>query len=264
MLYYKTYKRNASDPWVVFIHGAGGSSSIWYKQLRAYREVFNILLVDLRGHGRSQEFLEKHLKQDYTFDDIAKDVIDVLVDAKIEKAHFVGISLGTIVVRTIGELAPERVASMVLGGAIVRLNFRHKFFVAMGHTFKRFIPFIFLYKFFAWVIMPRKRHSESRILFIREAQRLARKEFLRWWKLTHEVNPLLRYFKEKELATPTLYLMGEEDYMFLAPVRKLVNEHKHALLKVVEKCGHVVNVEKPEEFNQISIDFISKKSMVLG
>ena len=259
MLYYKTFTRTPEDPWVVFVHGAGGSSSIWYKQLRAFKEEFNVLLVDLRGHGRSQEFIEKHLKEDYTFDDIAMDVLDVLNEVEIEKAHFVGISLGTIVVRTLGELAPERVISMIMGGAIVRLNLRHKFFVAMGHTFKRVVPFIFLYKFFAWVIMPRKRHSESRNLFIREAKRLARKEFLRWWKLTHEVNPLLRYFKEKELSIPTLYIMGEEDHMFIGPVRKLVQEHRNSMLQVIERCGHVVNVEKPDTFNELSIAFIQQR-----
>lgn len=260
MLYYKTYTSEVENPWVVFIHGAGGSSSIWFKQLRAFKERFNVLLVDLRGHGRSQEFLEKHLAEDYTFEDIARDVIEVLDDAKVPKAHFVGISLGTIVVRTIGELAPERVGSMIMGGAVVRLNFRHKFFVAMGHAFKRVIPFIYLYKFFAWVIMPRRNHSESRLLFIREAKRLARKEFLRWWKLTHEVNPLLRYFKEKELPIPTLYIMGGEDHMFLGPVQRLVKEHEHASLQVVEDCGHVVNVDRPESFNELAIRFLQGQS----
>ena len=37
------------------MHGAGGSSSIWFKQLRAYREHFNVLLLDLRGHGQSNQ-----------------------------------------------------------------------------------------------------------------------------------------------------------------------------------------------------------------
>ncbi|MDX5477069.1 MAG: alpha/beta hydrolase, partial [Cyclobacteriaceae bacterium] len=55
MLYYKTYHHPSSQEWVVFIHGAGGSSSIWYKQIREFKEEFNLLLIDLRGHGRSAE-----------------------------------------------------------------------------------------------------------------------------------------------------------------------------------------------------------------
>ncbi|EKB18825.1 hypothetical protein HMPREF1168_02599 [Aeromonas veronii AMC34] len=51
MLYHKTFELGPERDWVVFVHGAGGSSSIWFKQLRAYREHFNVLLLDLRGHG---------------------------------------------------------------------------------------------------------------------------------------------------------------------------------------------------------------------
>ncbi len=51
MLYHKTFELGPDRDWVVFVHGAGGSSSIWFKQLRAYREHFNVLLLDLRGHA---------------------------------------------------------------------------------------------------------------------------------------------------------------------------------------------------------------------
>ena len=33
---------------------AGGSSSIWFKQIRAFKKMFNVLLLDLRGHGNSK------------------------------------------------------------------------------------------------------------------------------------------------------------------------------------------------------------------
>jgi len=74
--------------------------------------------------------------------------------------------------------------------------------------------------------------------------------------MTKDINPVLRYFKEKELAIPTLYIMGEEDIMFLEPVKKIVKEHKLSLLKIVKACGHVVNVEQPEKFNQLSLEFL--------
>ena len=38
MLYHKTFELGPDRDWVVFVHGAGGSSSIWFKQLRAYRD----------------------------------------------------------------------------------------------------------------------------------------------------------------------------------------------------------------------------------
>jgi len=74
--------------------------------------------------------------------------------------------------------------------------------------------------------------------------------------LTADINPLLRYFKEVEIKIPTLYVMGDQDIMFLEPVKKIVKEHKNASLKILQTCGHVVNVERPAEFNQHSMAFI--------
>ena len=109
--------------WVVFVHGAGGSSSIWFKQLRAYREHFNVLLLDLRGHGQSNQ-LQQVVKGHYSFRAVTEDILRLLDHLRIPRAHFVGISLGTILIRHLAELCPERVKSMVLGGAILRLDIR--------------------------------------------------------------------------------------------------------------------------------------------
>ena len=72
MLYFKTYEKGPENDWVVFVHGAGGSSSIWFQQLKAFKAVFNVILVDLRGHGKSKDALQLYYEQEYTFDDISK------------------------------------------------------------------------------------------------------------------------------------------------------------------------------------------------
>lgn len=259
MLHYQTYFLGPDKDWVVFVHGAGGSSSIWFKQIKAYKKHFNVLLVDLRGHGKSKDLMQKYYEDQYTFQLISKDILDVLDEAEIDKAHFVGVSLGTIIIRTIGEIDPNRVESMVMSGAVTRLNVRSRFLVWVGHMFKKVVPFMWLYKLFAWIILPRKRHSESRLLFIREAKKLYQKEFLKWFNMTKDINPLLRYFREKELPIPTLYVMGSEDYLFLPPVRKIVSEHKQSVLKVIDHCGHVCNVEQPNVFNRLSIQFLKNQ-----
>ena len=257
MLYFKTYNHESSNEWVTFIHGAGGSSSIWFKQVRDFKEHFNVLLIDLRGHGKSQEIFERYFNNEYNFENISKDVVEVLDHLKIEKAHFVGISLGTILMRNICEFAPEKVKSLIMGGAVTRLNIRSKILVGLGNATKRLVPYMWLYKFFAWIIMPRKRNKESRILFAAQAKKLCQKEFIRWFGLTYSVNPLLKYFNENDTKLPTLYLMGDQDYMFLPQVIKLVKEHSTSVLQVIKNSGHVCNVEQPEDFNKRAIAFIS-------
>ena len=54
MLHYTTYTHETSQKWVTFVHGAGGSSTIWFKQIRAFKAEFNVLFLDLRGHGNSK------------------------------------------------------------------------------------------------------------------------------------------------------------------------------------------------------------------
>lgn len=254
---YTLYSNAKSNQWVTFVHGAGGSSAIWFKQIREFQKEYNVLLVDLRGHGNSNQQIKNAFKQKYTFSSLAEDIIEVLDYLKIKKSHFVGISLGTILIRQLAEMHPKRVQSMILGGAILKMNFRSQILMRLGNMFKYVLPYLVLYKFFAFVIMPNKNHKQSRILFINEAKKLYQKEFIRWFKLTAEINPILKLFRQVELSIPTLYIMGEEDYMFLTSVRKVVDSHyKSSILVVIPNCGHVVNVEKPAIFNIQVIGFI--------
>ncbi|MBM3423359.1 MAG: alpha/beta hydrolase [Chlorobi bacterium] len=259
MLHFKTYEHTDADaPWVVFVHGAGGSSSIWFLQIKEFIRHFNVLLVDLRGHGKSKHIVAHKEDRHYNFEDITRDIIEVLDTLKIDKAHFVGISLGTILIRNMSEIAPERVSSMIMGGAIIRLNVRAKVLVTLGNMFKRVVPYMWLYSFFAWIIMPRERHKKSRLLFVNEAKKVAQKEFMRWFRLTYELTPLLRYFEEKDTGIPTLYLMGDEDHMFLPAVRLIITRHTNSWLEVIENSGHVCNVDQPREFNARAIAFLKR------
>ena len=257
MINYSVYKKNISNEWVTFVHGAGGSSSIWYKQIRDYKKHFNVLLLDLRGHGKSKYSIKNVFENKYTFSSISNDIIKVLKKEKIKSSHFVGISLGTILIRHIAEFYPKMVKSMILGGAVMKLNFKSQFLMKLGLAFKSIIPYIWIYKLLAFIIMPYKNHKESRILFINEAKKLYQKEFVRWFKLTSQVNPLLKLFRQVELSIPTLYVMGSEDYMFLESIKILSKEHKSSKLLVVPNCGHVVNVERPTFFNNSTIDFLN-------
>jgi len=255
LLHYTIHKNDSSTEWVTFIHGAGGSSSIWYKQVRAFQQKYNVLLIDLRGHGKSKKPIYEKLKR-YQFDNIGDEVIEVLNHLEIASTHWVGISLGTIIIREITERFPERTRSMIMAGAIMKINFRGQVLMRLGDLLKSVIPYLLMYRLFAYIIMPRNSHKESRYLFINEAKKLYQKEFTRWFSLVADVNPLLKYFRFKDAHVPTLYIMGEEDHMFLPSITKIVQGHSSASLHVIPACGHVVNVEKPLAFNEVAMRFL--------
>lgn len=240
------------------MHGAGGSSTVWYKQVREFKKHFNILLLDLRGHGESRPGLIDTFDEKYDFDKITNDMVEVLDHLEIVKSHFVGISLGTVLIRNLAENYPQRVESMVMGGAIMRPDLRFRLMLGFGNIFKSVVPYIWLYRLFTFIMMPDGNHKESRIMLVREAKKLYQKEFIRWYRLSSQINPLLRLFRTTDLKIPTLYVMGGEDYLFLPAVRKMVKKSASASLLLIEHCGHVVNVEEPKLFNDLVIGYISQ------
>ena len=74
MLHFKTYEHPTSSEWVTFIHGAGGSSAIWFRQLRDFKKQFNVLMIDLRGHGLSKLKIDLGTYKKYTFEFLANDI----------------------------------------------------------------------------------------------------------------------------------------------------------------------------------------------
>jgi pimeloyl-ACP methyl ester carboxylesterase len=256
MLHHTLYPAtNNSKKWITFIHGAGGSSSIWFNQVRFFKSYFNVLLIDLRGHGKSAASPEG---TQYTFDKIIEDLIEVLDYNKINKSHFVGISLGSILIQKMLFKYQSRVEKIGLGGAILNLNFQSRVLMFFGNLTQSILPFIWIYTFFAYVIMPYRNHRKSRALFIREAKKLSQNEFKRWYKLTKKILPLLEKIRSYKVKTPVLYIMGKEDYMFLPFVKEMVQAHESSSLITLSNSGHVVNIDQPEQFNNNLLTFLLK------
>jgi len=256
MLSYKTFAGDQSREWVVFVHGAGGSSAVWFKQLRDFKERFNILLVDLRGHGRSSEYHGDGRK--YTLSAISQDIVDVLEHEGIDSAHFVGVSLGTILIRMIVDIAPGKVQSVIYAGAVAGFTLSARSLISIGQALKFIVPFKTLYATFAWIIMPGKQAQESRKVFRQEARRVAPEEFRRWVNLIPEVRKHLKQWSTRISECPSLYLMGGKDYMFLPPARLAVSQAENSYLEVIEDVGHVCNIERPSDFNSVAIAFLNR------
>ena len=214
--------------------------------------------IRFKGAWEIKKIPMNPFKKKYTFNSITSDILEVLDKENIKKSHFVGISLGTILIRNFAEKYPTRVISLIMGGAILKLNLRSKILMFLGNSTKSILPYMWIYKILAFIVMPNKNHKESRVLFINEAKKLYQKEFKKWFQLTSELVPLLRVFRQVEIQIPTIYIMGDQDYMFLPSVTKVVSMHKTSKLKVINNCGHVVNVEKPGVFNNNMLEFLKR------
>ena len=259
LLKYKTIISSNQNDWLVLIHGLGGSSNIWYKQVDEYKEYFNILLIDLYGHGKTKTKLCN--LDNYNFSDVGKDILKIMDKLYIKKAHIVGISLGTIVSNEISNIAPERIISMVLGGAVTKFNFQAKILMFLSGILNHILPLKILYTIFAHIILPRKNHKKSRDIFIREANVLTRKEFIYWRNLLKSIDSIFDKTKINSYFIPRLYIMGKEDHVFIKSVIIDTSDNPYSTVEIIKECGHICNIEKYNEFNNISIEYLLNNSL---
>lgn len=254
MLHYKTIENNHLDRWIVLIHGAGGSIEVWFRQVADYARHFNLLLVDLAGHGGSAN---EAFGKGFNFTRAAEQVMEVVNHLKIAKGHFIGLSLGSIVVRIIAKHNPHKVSSMVLAGAVTDLNAKVRTLLTLAATFKRVIPYALIKSVIAKCLIPQKKYNGSKRLFLNNSKKVSFDSFLNWLKLGDGVRSYIRDLFDEYISIPTLYLMGEDDKLFLPQVQQTVrNGGDNVSLIVVPNAGHVCNVDNKGFFNQHSLDFM--------
>ncbi len=96
---------------IVFVHGAGLDHSWWGLQSRYFGyHGFNVLAVDLPAHGRSEG------RPLATVEAMADWVFALLKELKIEKAIFVGHSMGSLIALQVAARYPESVEKIALIG----------------------------------------------------------------------------------------------------------------------------------------------------
>jgi len=98
---------------VVLVHGSPGSSVVLEKLASLLSPRFRVIVPDLPGFGASTRDLP-----DYSFRAHGEYLIELLDALHIDRAQFVGFSMGGGVVLSIADLAPQRVASLVMLSAI--------------------------------------------------------------------------------------------------------------------------------------------------
>jgi esterase len=93
---------------LVIVHGLLGSADNWRSHIKQWRESWRVIAVDLRNHGRSPH------TDGMAYRAMAEDVMQLLHQLEIDRAHLLGHSMGGKVVMSMARLAPEKVASLMV------------------------------------------------------------------------------------------------------------------------------------------------------
>ncbi len=238
---------NNSDDWLVFVHGFGGSARTWKKQTEFFSDHYNLLVLEMH---KGPQF------DDLELDKVCRLINNTLISHGIEKANFLAFSFSSLICLRYAVLYPEKVCSLIMGGGIVRFNVRTNILLYLAITFKRWINYMVLYRFFAYIILPRNNHRRSRSIFVAEARKLGYNEFCRWVDLIPETKPSLKWLNELNENIKILFVSGNEDHLFLKDTLKYSRRLNNSRVEIIDNCGHVCSIEKSERFNEIVLEYL--------
>ncbi|MCP4537047.1 MAG: alpha/beta hydrolase [Chloroflexi bacterium] len=107
----REYKREGDA--IVFLHFGGANLQMWQRVVPYFQDHYRLILVDLRGHGKSDK-----PQKGYHIDEMARDVVGVMEHLGLEQAHIIGSSLGAEVGLCLAANYPEKTISLVCEGAL--------------------------------------------------------------------------------------------------------------------------------------------------
>ena len=254
MLHYQIENRN-SDKWLVFIHGIGGSTRTWKRQVNEFKD-YNLLLLDLPGHGGSQ--LQNFI---VNIKNVNKSIKETLDSLHITKADFIAMSLGSLVIANFAATYPEYIHSLILGGAVLSIVGAYKYLMLFANKIKNFLPYRLMFNTFACIMLPKSNHKTSRKIFIRESLKMRKEQFLAWVSyLEQATKPAALLNRLKQLKLNICFISGDEDACFIQGTKLAARELCNASLRIIKRCGHVCSIEKADEFNAQAQEYLDSIS----
>jgi len=109
------YEVEGEEAPLVLLHGLSETHEIWRiaSYVESLKKEHRLILLDARGHGDSDK---PHDPEAYTMKLMVSDVVAVLDDLRISKAHFLGYSMGGWIGFGIAKYSPQRFHSLMIGG----------------------------------------------------------------------------------------------------------------------------------------------------
>lgn len=259
LLHHEVIAEQPDAPWLVFVHGAGGSIRTWKFQIEAFAAHYRLLLIDLRDHGYSKDILPEFPA--YDFDIVAEDVLHLVDHLGIEKAHFVSLSIGSVILQKIDIERPELIDRMVMAGAIFDGSKAMHLFVHAAKALNYLLPYRAMYWLFSFIVLPRRNHRLSRYIFRRQSRRLSQHEYLKWVELYKPFFKLVAQYVNRPVEKKGLVVMGDQDHIFFRAAERFARIQQNMRLAVIENCGHVCSIEAPELFNELVLKFLNDQDV---
>lgn len=259
------YHEHGSGPVLIMLHGSGPGVSGWSNfrgNLPVFAGSYRTIVMDMPGFGRSPQGT-----LDRRYPHVAADGVLALMDRLgIEKAHFLGNSMGGVVTMQFALSHPERADRLVLMGP-GGVNVLGPPVSEGGKRLNEFLAEPTRAAMVAWVdtmvaersvvdddlIDDRMRNALSpgaiesaREIFASLTDRRFRED-PPVWGLTHRIRH------------QTLITWGRDDRMVpfengLLPWRRMPNAELH----VFSKCGHWAQVERKADFERVVLEFLSR------
>ena len=116
MLHYEVFESSCdTDRYIVLLHGFGGNNRVWKNQIPLLQKKFNVLAITLPSHGDSELKLSK---MGSTLDVVVGEITQVLDERGIQRAVFMGVSLGTIFIKYMEMRCGSYIDKAILVGAL--------------------------------------------------------------------------------------------------------------------------------------------------
>ncbi len=254
---YSIHYYTSGDPTnelIFFLHAAFADHRNFDKQIDHFSKNYRVVTIDLLGHGLSA--VEK-----------ARDKIDasvthialILQSEGYEKAHFVGVSMGTLIAQYFALLQPEKVLSMtVLGGYDINADNSEIVRAQRSEQFKWiFKALISMNSFRRYVSKVSVSNSENQSRYFEMAGFFTLRSFASMAGLAK----VLQKRENIKRDYPLLILCGDKDLELAQRMNKKWHESDTtSLYSIIERAGHCANMDNPEDFNRIVSAFINQIS----
>ena len=257
------YEEVGSGTPILFVHEFAADHTNWEPQMRYFSRGHRCIAYAARGYTPSDVPPSPDL---YTYKHFYTDALAVLDHLNIQKAHFVGLSMGSYSSLHVALNAPSRMLSMTLAGVGSGSNLEHldAWRQQCRETADQFE------KLGAVEVAKVTREAPARIPFLVKDPRghadfyaaLARhdsKGSANTMRSFQGGRPSIYTLTEaiRTVLTPALIICGDEDDACVEPSLFLKKHLPAAGLTFFPKTGHVLNLEEPALFNEMVQRFIA-------